>query len=142
MQRDKNIYFKFLGSLTKRGNKVKAKRLLDKALIKSSEKNGMPSYLIVHQTFSKLQSFLEIKKIKIRKNVHLVPFPLTRKRQDFLRIKWFLEVIKSDTRRISFSEKLAEEMSSVLSDRRSKVILKKKQTNNEVISNRSNIHFR
>jgi ribosomal protein S7 len=86
-EKNKNIYSKFIGSLIKDGNKVCAKNILDTSFIKVSNKTKMPVHFILNKTFSKLDCFLEIKKIKIRKNIHLVPFPLTSKRQDFLKIK-------------------------------------------------------
>jgi ribosomal protein S7 len=87
MRENKNIYSKFLGLLTKNGSKTKAKQILDSSFIKSFKKTNVPAYIIAHKTFSKLNFFLEIKKIRRRKNIHLVPFPLTNKRRDFLKIK-------------------------------------------------------
>jgi len=142
MLKNKSIYSRFLGSLTKKGSKINAKRILDSSLIKAYKKTKIAPFTIVHKTFSRLNLFLEIKRIKIRKNLHLVPFPLTSKRQNFLKIKWLLEVVKEDARKLSFSEKLSDEISNILLNKRSKVLSKRRLANKEIISNRSNIHFR
>jgi len=138
----KSIYTKFLGSLIKKGNKVAAKRILDSSFVKVSAKNKIPVYLILNKIFSKLDCFLEIKKIKIRKNLHIVPFPLNSRRQDFLKIKWILESAKEDLRKVDFSEKISSEISNILLNKKSKILSKKDYIKKQALLNRSNIHYR
>ena len=57
----------------------------------------MPIHLILKKIFSNLNCFLEVKKIKIRKTIHVVPFPLTSQRQDFLKIKWIIDSAKENS---------------------------------------------
>jgi small subunit ribosomal protein S7 len=142
MKKNKDIYSKFLGSLTKNGKKSVAKRILDSSFIKVSKKENIPAHFILSRILLRLNFFLEIKKIKIRKNTHLVPFPLTTRRQDFLRVKWLLESAKEDSRKIDLSDKIAMEVSNLLLNDKSKSLLKKNFVNKEALSNRSNVHFR
>jgi ribosomal protein S7 len=142
MKKSKDIYSKFLGSLTKNGKKTTAKRLLDLSFIKVSKKENIPAHLILSKVLLKLNFFLEIKKIKIRKNVHLVPFPLTTRRQDFLKVKWLLESAKDDSRKVNLSDKIATEVTHILLNDKSKSLLKKNFVSKEALSNRSNVHFR
>lgn len=141
-KQNKNIYTKFLGALTKKGNKVAAKRILDTAFINVALKNKIPVYLILNKIFSKLDCFLEIKKIKIRKNLHIVPFPLNSRRQDFLKIKWILESANEDSRKIDYSEKIASEISNILVNKKSKILAKKDYVKKQALMNRSNVHYR
>jgi ribosomal protein S7 len=138
----KNIYTKFLGSLIKKGNKIAAKRILDTSFIKVSTKHKIPVHLILNKIFSKLDCFLEIKKIRIRKNVHIVPFPLNSKRQNFLKIKWILESAKEDLRKVDFSEKISSEVSNILLNKKSKILSKKDYIRKQALMNRSNLHYR
>jgi ribosomal protein S7 len=87
LNKNETFYNKFLGSLIKNGNKSAAKRILDKSLEIVSERTKIDSFMILRKIFPKLHCYLEIKKMKIRKNIHIVPFPLTSKRQNFLKIK-------------------------------------------------------
>ena len=80
-------YKKFLGSLTKKGNKTAAKNIMDNSLISLAKKlKRRPNHLL-NLVFYRLNCFLELKTIKKRRNTHLVPFPITHKRQNFLKIK-------------------------------------------------------
>lgn len=142
MQKNKTIYTKFLGSLIKKGNKVAAKRILDNSFIQASTINKNSVHLNLHKIFSKLTCFLEIKKIKIRKKIHFVPFPLTAERQDFLKIKWILESAKEDLRKVDFSQKIGSELKNILLNTKSKTLSKKKYINKIALLNRSNIHYR
>ena len=71
-------------------------------------------------------TFVEVKKIRIKRSTHIVPFPITFKRKSYLIIKWLIEAIKEDTRKISTSEKLSSELINVLKKSSSKALQKKK----------------
>lgn len=141
-KKNKTIYTKFLGSLIKKGNKIAAKNVLDNSFIQISKTNKYPAHLVLRKVFSKLNCYLEIKKIKIRKKIHFVPFPLTSARQDFLKIKWILDSAKQDSRKVNFSEKISTEISKIFLNKKSNTLLKKKYINKTALSNKSNIHYR
>jgi ribosomal protein S7 len=117
-------------------------------LIKRRHKNELqPMSKIWSSTFKKLQSFTEIKKVtwgKGRKaRTNLIPFPLKRKRQNFLKIKWILDSIKEDQRKVNLSLKLADELWNIkYNEKNSKALLKKKDIRKLVLANRSNSHYR
>jgi len=138
----KNVYTKFLGSLIKKGNKNAAKRALDSSFIKVSQKHKTPLHRVFSKIFSKLTCRLEMKKVKMRRNTHLVPFPIRTGRQDFLKIKWILKAVKEDIRKVSFSEKMSVELLDVLINKKSKILMQKKLINKEALLNRSNVHYR
>jgi ribosomal protein S7 len=139
----KTIYINFLGILTKKGNKVAAKKILDAAFLDVSTKVNKPVHILLIKLFLKLNSFVETKKIKFKRSSHVVPFVITSfKRKSFLIIKWLMEAVEEDKRKVSLSSKLSKEILSVLKNNSSKALSKKKLNIKNAISNRSNIHFR
>ncbi len=142
-----NNYNKLLGSLIKKGNKVAAKRILTNSFLDISRTKKVPVYKILKRVFSKLENFVEIKKVpwgkKKKKTINLIPFPVKPKRQSFIKVKWIVESAKEDTKKINFSKKLSTEMFNLLYDKKkSKALAKKKETRRLIIANKSNSHFR
>lgn len=81
------IYNKLLGSLIKSGKKQKVKKLLDDVLKKVSLELKLPIDLVLIRILCNLDCFIESKMIKVRKNSYVIPFPLSSKRQTFLKVK-------------------------------------------------------
>ena len=142
LNKNETFYNKFLGSLIKNGNKPAAKRILDKSLEIVSERTRISPSFVLRKIFPKLHCYLEIKKIKIRKNIHIVPFPLTSKRQNFLKIKWILDYVKKNNRRVDMSQKLATEFINIIKNKKAKILLTKNSINREAVANKSNLHYR
>jgi len=136
------FYKKFLGSLIKQGKKVVAKRILERSLTKVSKKTKYSIHTILRVISSKLTSWIEIKKVKLRRNVYNVPYPLTSRRQQFLKIKWILDEVKKDNKKLKTSEKLSAQMIDLLINKKSKILLRKKYIQRDAIANQSNIHYR
>lgn len=136
------IYTNFLGFLTKNGNKIVAKKIIDSAFLATARQVSLPLHLLLIKIFFKLNSFVETKKIRIKRSTHTVPFGITFKRRTYLILKWLMEVVKEDKRKISTSEKLSIELLNILKDKSSKTIIKKNLNISQAISNRSNIHYR
>ena len=85
----------------------------------------------------------EIKKIKFRRSTHVVPFVLTSfKRKSYLIIKWLMEVVEQDKRKVPIAKKLSKEILNILKNKSSKALIKKKMNTKNAVINRSNIHFR
>lgn len=138
----KTVYLKFIGSLTRQGKKKCSKKILDTSFQIVSRKLNLSLDLILVKLFLKLQCFLEIKKRKLGKNFHLVPFPIKRRRQNFLKIKWLLQSVNEDIRKIPLWKKLSLEIINILLDKPSKTREKKNAVLQDALKNRSNIHFR
>jgi len=96
----KTVYLKFIGLLIRQGKKKCSKKILDTSFQIVSRKLNLPLELIFVKLFLKLQCFLEIKKRKLGKNFHLVPFPIKHRRQNFLKMKWLLQSVNEDIRKI------------------------------------------
>jgi ribosomal protein S7 len=139
---NKTIYLSFLGFLIKNGNRVSAKQILDKAFFNVSNQIKRPVHFILMKTFSSLNCFVEIKKVRIKRGSHVVPFSIGFKRQVYLVTKWLMESVFEDIRKVSIVDKLSFEILSILKTKTSKSLLKKNLNISGSISNRSNIHFR
>ena len=139
---NKSIYKKLLGSLIKKGNKVTAKNILEDSFLKVSAQNHVPINRVLSKVFSKLETFIEVKKVKRRKSIHLIPFPIKRHRQNFLKIKWLLKGAKEDTRKVNFSEKLSLEISKIFLNKKSTAVEERKYMEKQIFVNKSNLHYR
>jgi small subunit ribosomal protein S7 len=140
--KNKNLYNKIINFFTKKGNKVKATNLVNGAFDKVSKSTGLSFNAILTKLYLKLNSFVEIKKIKVRRGFHLVPFPISHKRSTYLMIKWLLQAIKNDNRKVPVSDKLFLEINQTISSSSSKSLDIKNSNITQVLANRSNIHFR
>lgn len=138
-----NIYTKFLGCLIKRGNKVAAKTLLESLtviLFKNFKKKVFSSFF--KGLFIKLDTFVEVKKIKIRRKAHTIPFPIVLNRRYFLIVNWLIQSVKMDKTNVSFTQKLSREVSNVLTKGKSTPVSFKRQNDSQAFLNRSNSNFR
>ena len=139
---NKNLYKKIVNFFIKDGNRVKASKLVGLAFSKVSKKTGLSFNQILSKHFVKLNSFVEIKKIRVRRGFHMVPFPISHKRSMYLITKWLVQAIKEDTRKLSMSEKLATEIYNTVVTQSSKSLDIKNSNTSQVMTNRANIHFR
>jgi ribosomal protein S7 len=86
--RKKNLYYKFLGVLTKKGNKNAAKKILDNTFLKLSLTTNKMLQKLFLQVFIKLNSFVEVKSVRVRRASHMVPFSINLKRRSYLILKF------------------------------------------------------
>ena len=61
---NKNLYNKIVNFFIKDGNKVKANKIVSLAFLKVSKETGLSFNEILSKLFSKLNSFVEVKKSK------------------------------------------------------------------------------
>lgn len=136
------LYNKLIGVLTKQGNKTAAVKIINSAFLKVSKNTTLSMNKILLKLFLKLNSFVEVKKVRVKRSFHLVPFQITLKRRSYLIIKWLLQVIKTDTRNISISDKLGFEIEQTLKSENSKLLNLQTLNTTLALANRSNIHYR
>jgi len=139
---NKNLYNKFLGFIIKKGNKIGAKSVLNNAFLAVSKKTGLPLHVILLKLFLKLNSFVEVRRVRVQRSSHLVPFSIRLKRRSYLIIKWLMQAVKEDTRKVSMAEKLFFEIFSTLKSSPSKSIKIRNLNISQALLNRSNIHYR
>lgn len=159
----KNNYDRFINILMKNGQKETARKILNKALwkliqkrsslfnkstqpVKKSLTQPKPKFLL-SKVLQELRSFAEVRKIYKghgkKKRLKLVPAPVNKTRQTFLKIKWIVEAAQENSKKVSFSKKLAEEFWNLsYNKKKSKVLIKEEEVKKKVLENRSNSHFR
>lgn len=140
-------YNKFIGSLTKQGNKVAARNILTTAIKNVFLRKKMDIDYILASAFKDLQTHVEIKKIvrgvKRKMRITWIPFPLSKKRQAFLKIKWIVQAARENRKNITFSEKLTNELWNLIYDKKkSKALAKKLESKDIILANKSNSHYR
>lgn len=141
-QLNKNLYNKFLGFLIKKGNKISARSILNTSFLTVSKKTGLPLHILLLKIFLKLNSFVEVKKVRVQRSSHLVPFSIRLKRRSYLIIKWLMQAVKEDSRKISMSEKLSSEILDTIKKNPSRSVKIRNLNISQALSNRSNIHYR
>jgi ribosomal protein S7 len=137
-----NLYNKLLGSLIKKGNKIKAKSILDSAFYELSNTTGYSINLLLIKLFVKLNTFVETKTVRIRRRRHLVPFSIGLKRRSYLITKWLMEAVKENHQKIPVSKKIVAEILLILKNGQSKALKLKMLNDAQALANRSNLHFR
>lgn len=143
MKKNQNLYNVFVGYLIKKGNKIQAKRIIDSTFFALSTKFNLPFSVILRKILKKMGNSIEVKTIKMRKNTHVVPFAITQSRKNYLLVKKIMDSVKEDASNRSVTEKLIDELTSILvSNKSSKSLQKNKLALKQAVSNRSNIHFR
>lgn len=82
-----NLYNIFLGFLIKSGKKKSAKKILDQTVAIVSKEVNLISGLIFFEVFSKLNTFIEVKKMKSKRGSHVIPLLISHKRRSYLVVK-------------------------------------------------------
>lgn len=131
-----------LGFLIKKGNKNKAKKIMDEIFLTLSKKIRKPLCLILFKIFAKLNVFVESKIIRNKRSKYTVPFSITLRRRSYLIIKWLMQAAEENKKKIPISEKISLEILSLLENSSSRALKFKLLNNKQALLNRSNIHYR
>ena len=85
------LYSKFIGLLNKKGNKKKSKNIIEssffKVLLKIKHKKKQSLNFLLLLIFKKMNTFIEVRKIRKRKYFNFVPFVIKKNRRIYLTIK-------------------------------------------------------
>jgi ribosomal protein S7 len=137
-----NLYDKFVGFLVKKGNKLKAKKILDYVFLEVYRKTNYSREEALVKLFGKLNSFVEVRKVRIRRKFILVPFPIRLKRRSYLVVKWIMQSVMNGNKKSSLSKKLTQEILNVLTKSKSKSRSLRKSNFSKALANKSNTHYR
>lgn len=141
-KRSTSLYNKFWGFLVKKGNKSQAKRILDYAFLKVYSKTNYSREESLVRIFARLNSFVEVRKVRIRRKFVLIPFPIRLRRRSYLVVKWIMQSVKNGNKKSSLSKRLAQEIFNVLTRSKSKSGSLRKYNFSKALANKSNTHFR
>jgi len=142
-KRSVNLYQYFINFFIKKGKKLKIKIKLDLIFLNISKSFNVPVSLLLLKIYKILVTFVELKKVKLKGRLHLVPFLLKSSRRKFCVLNYLKKAIHEDTRKLSFSEKLNTEILKLLLNPKTSRALKLKKINvSKSFQNKSNAHFR
>jgi ribosomal protein S7 len=136
------FYSKFLGVLLKKGKKTKAKKILDTVLLKVSKSTKLSIHLVLYRVFFNLNTFVEVRRVRVKRRSFLVPFNVSFSRRISLMLKWILLTVRNDSRRTSTINKLSIEIFKIVKNLPCNSIKLKKLNDSQAFSNKANIHFR
>jgi ribosomal protein S7 len=136
------LYNKFWGFLVKKGNKSQAKNILDDAFFKVYKKTNYSREELLVRLFVKLNSFVEVRKVRIRRKFVLVPFPIRLRRRSYLVVKWIMQSVMNGDKKSSLSKRLTQEILNVLTKSKSKSKSLRRLNFSKALANRSNTHYR
>lgn len=138
-----NFYKRILNNFILKGKKVVVKNLFDKTLTDVAKILKISTLKLLFKIYLKLNSFIEIKRVNIKRRSYVIPFSVPYSRRVYLIAKRLKTSIRSDKRKISYYEKLKSEIYNLFLmklNSRSLKLLKSNQT--QIRVSRSNIHFR
>lgn len=142
-KKNSTFYNSFIGYLTKKGNKRKAKKIVDSALLAVALEFNLPLRIVLTKILKNIGCSIELKSIRVRKNTNIVPVAINQKRKYYLTVKKIVNSLKQDIQKKSLTTKLISEFTGILLLSSSNNSIKKTQTElSDAISNKSNIHFR
>jgi len=136
------IYNKLIGSLTKKGLKVNAFKILNTALFIVSKKTGYSFSYLVWQIFKKAFTRIEVRTVSIKGKSFLVPFTISKNRRLFLVTKWLLKAIEDLKKQRSLVDSIVEELFLLVTSKKSKVLEYKEKNYKAALANKSNLHYR
>lgn len=138
-----NFYKRILNNFILKGKKVVVKNLFDKTLTDVAKILKISTLKLLFKIYLKLNSFIEIKRVNIKRRSYVIPFSVPYSRRVYFIAKRLKTSIRSDKRKISYYEKLKSEIYNLFLmklNSRSLKLLKSNQT--QIRVSRSNIHFR
>jgi len=142
-QHKKTLYNSFINSFILRGKKKTAKTIIDTTLLKLCQNLNTSIVKLLFNVYFKLDYFVEIKQVKIKRRAYTIPFAISYDRRIYLIIKKIKNITHSDKRKVSLSEKLKLELYNILrASNNSKSIKLLKNNQVQARGSRSNIHFR
>ena len=137
-----NLYKNFINFIFKSGKKHIWEKIISDIFLLIKKNLNFSQNIILLKIFLRLYSKIEIKKIRTRQKVVLVPVFISIRRRFFLALKWLLLAVNKNKLKISLKEKLFLEIFRLVK-KKSCDSLKEMELNNEkVYLNRANFHYR
>jgi len=136
------LYLELLGAFLKKGKKKQIIKIISKIFQKLSNELNKPAIFILCSLYEKLKISVEVRKIIKKGSTHLVPFPITKKRQFYLISLWLRITINKNKNKISLEKKIFNELFSILKLAPSDILFQKKTQLKLAIINRSNSNYR
>lgn len=139
---EQNFFNKFVRLLARKGCKSKAKKIVIKTFSKLHTTLKTPLSLLLIRVWKRLDVFVEARKVRIRRNYHLVPFIVSMQRRILLALKWILMSALVNKKKLPLSLKLYNEILLIENGGESEALNLRNKNNLAAQANRSNMHYR
>lgn len=136
------MYIKLAGFFILKGKVHSVTKFIFNSFEVLSERTGLPPLFLLSKFLRKLNTKIEVRKVKHKKTIRLIPFILKRTRQMFLIIHWLRRALKQMPGALNYAIKMEQEIYKVLFLKESFVLKQKKENEMLALINKSNAHFR
>jgi len=142
--KNSNMHSSILQFFLKKGKLKTAEKSLENLIKFIFRKVGMGEYYVFTTLYKTLYTDVEVRSIKYRRNLYLVPFPINRKRRFFLITKFLFDAALKEKTRLPIALKLSEEIIKYFEKNyeNSESFMKKNSIEKTALEYRSNCHFR
>ncbi len=137
-----NIYIKLVGCLTKKGKKSISENIIFNALEEVSLFLNVKVSDIIKILVIRLGTVVELKTVRLRKNVFKIPTPVKSTRRNYLIVKSLVDAINISNSNQPVKDRLVQEILNVLNYKNSKILVDRSNTIKEAFKNKSNVHYR
>ncbi|HND46130.1 MAG TPA: hypothetical protein PLC61_07025 [Chitinophagales bacterium] len=137
-----NIYTKLIGYFTKNGKKSKSKTIIIEALSNASRSLDLKAIDVLKKVTQSLGVIVDLRTVRIRRNVFTVPVPVNSSRRNYLIVKKISKAISENKAHLSLEKKLTQEIINIVKNKNSKSVLERDFVLKEAAKNKSNSHYR
>lgn len=137
-----DLYRNFVSFIFKSGKKHIWEKIISDIFLLVKKNLKFSQNIILLKIFLRLYSKIEVKKIKSRRKITLVPVFISVRRRFYLALKWLLIAINKNKLQISLREKLFLEIYKLIKNKSCESVKLLKLNNENAYLNRSNFHFR
>jgi len=141
-QKTYNLYYSLLGLLIKNGKKIKARKILDSALILTCKKCKISIINIIILIFRNMYMLTATRLVRFRKKTNIIPHTLNKKRRYYQIAKIIMEAISKNKSRKNTAEKLSQEFINILQKNKCYSLSKKKDFEEKSKRFKTYAHFR
>ena len=138
LKKAKSLYSTFVNFFIKKGKAPHTKRSVNQAFLLLNKKLKLPLNRILLKTFYALYTYIEVKHVKMRRRLNIIPFSVRSSRRYFLVLKKFRPSLQKGK---PLTTRLYSEILNILL-RRSRAKILKDANITQAHANRSNTHYR
>jgi ribosomal protein S7 len=137
-----NLYKNFICFIFKSGKKHIWEKIISDLFLLIKKNLKFSQNIILLKIFLRLYSKIEIKKIKTRRKVALVPVFISVRRRFLLALKWLLFAVNQNKLQVSLKEKLFLEIFKLTKNKSCDSLKHLDLNTQNVYLNRANFHYR
>lgn len=139
----KILYHKLIGCFLKKGERKKVQRVVLEAFTQLSLMFKKRISYILTKLFLNLNTFIELRQIRMRMKTFKVPFSIRLNRRLFLAMRWITKAIIKNKKVYGLKNKIVSELALIYEKKpTSRALLYKKINDKQARKNRSNFHYR